>query len=74
MALRLKDMHDVRRYMAQVINAVRNGDMKAEEASKIGYLLNIMTKIVHLCWEQGQMQKIEERLAALEGRFQLQED
>ncbi len=68
MSIRLKDMGDLRRYMAQVINAVRNGEMEPEKASKIGYLCNIMSKIVHLAWEQTRMQEIEDRLASLEAK------
>ncbi len=66
MSLRLKDMGDLRRYMAGIINQVRDGTLEPEKASKLGYLCNIMSKIIHLAWEQTRMQEIEERLAMLE--------
>ncbi len=74
MAIRLRDMQDLRRYMNNIINAVRVKEMKAEEASKLFYMLNVMTKVLHLCWEQNKMTEIEERLARMEQYFHSQED
>ena len=38
MALRQKEMGDLRRYMASIINQVRDGTLEPEKASKLGYL------------------------------------
>ncbi len=73
MSLRLKDMGDLRRYMASIINQVRDGTLEPEKASKLGYLCNIMTKIVHLAWEQTKMMELEERLNQLEHHLDQQE-
>lgn len=61
-AARLKTLDDVRRYLAKLVNEVRAGDCDPQIASKIGYLLNILSS----CIKDTQ---IEERLAELEARL-----
>ncbi len=74
MALRLRTMGDIRRFLASLINLVRSGEMPAEQASKLTYIANVLIKAAHLCWEQDRMTEIEERISKLESQSQLSED
>ncbi len=50
---RLKTMEDVRRYIANLINRTESGDVDGMLAGKLGYLSNILIKII----EGGQLEK-----------------
>ena len=50
---RLKTMEDVRRYIANLINRTESGDVDGMLAGKLGYLSNILIKII----EGGELEK-----------------
>lgn len=50
---RLKTMEDVRRYIANLINKTESGEVDGMLAGKLGYLSNILIKII----EGGQLEK-----------------
>ena len=52
-------MSDVRKYLANLINETRNGNVNLSLAGRLGYLLNILKGII----ETGD---IEERILKLE--------
>ncbi len=56
---RLKTLSDVRRYLAALINDVRNEEIEPSIATKIGYLLNILRSVI----SEGDL---EARIKALE--------
>lgn len=56
---RLKSLSDIRRYLAGLINDVRNEDIDSAMAGKLGYLLNILRGVVT-------DSELEERVAKLE--------
>jgi hypothetical protein len=50
---RLKTMEDVRRYIANLINRTESGEVDGMLAGKLGYLSNILIKII----EGGELEK-----------------
>jgi len=56
---RLKSMSDVRRYLACLINDLKNGEIDPAIAGKLGYLLNILRGVVS-------DSDLEARISALE--------
>ncbi len=74
MALRLRTMGDIRRFLASLINQVRDGTLQAETASKLTYIGNVLIKATHLEWEQTKMMELEDRLNQLEHHLDQQED
>ncbi|EPR30381.1 hypothetical protein dsat_1521 [Alkalidesulfovibrio alkalitolerans DSM 16529] len=56
---RLKSLEDVRRYLASLVHETREGKVDAGLATKLGYLLNLLSG----CIKDGD---IEARLARLE--------
>jgi len=59
MAKRLKTAADLRRYLANLINRVESGEIETDKAGKLGYLSNIMLRVM-------ETSDIEKRLEALE--------
>lgn len=55
---RLKTMEDIRRYIANLINRTESGEVDGKLAGKLGYLSNILVKII----EGGQLEKRVELL------------
>lgn len=43
---RLKTASDLRRYMADLINRVEQAEITPETASKLGYLANILLRVI----------------------------
>jgi len=43
---RLKSLHDVRKYLADLINATRTGEVEASLAGRLGFLLNILKSVI----------------------------
>jgi len=56
---RLKNLSDVRRFLADVTNRLNRDEIDYNKASKLGYLLQILSRVI-----EGS--DIEKRLAALE--------
>jgi len=56
---RLKTATDLRRYLANLINRVEQGETSPEMASKLGYLSNILLRVI-----EGS--DLEKRIEALE--------
>ncbi|MDY6905585.1 MAG: hypothetical protein SWH61_12975 [Thermodesulfobacteriota bacterium] len=56
---RLKTMEDLRRYIANLINRVESGEVPPELSGRLGYLCNILSRILI-------QSDIEKRLEALE--------
>jgi len=56
---RLKTALDLRRYLANLINRVEQGETSPEMASKLGYLSNILLRVI-----EGS--DLEKRIEALE--------
>ena len=56
---RLKTALDLRRYLANLINRVEQGETSPEIASKLGYLSNILLRVI-----EGS--DLEKRIEALE--------
>lgn len=59
---RLKTLNDVRRYLAALVNETRAREVDPALASKLGYLLNILSGCI-------KDSEVEDRLAALEDRL-----
>ena len=55
---RLKSLSDVRRYLANLVNETRSGQVDLDMAGKIGYLLNILKSII----SEGDLEKRIEQL------------
>ena len=55
---RLKTMEDIRRYIANLINRVEAGEVQPEVSGRLGYLANILVKVI----EGGELEKRIERL------------
>ncbi|MBE0576901.1 MAG: hypothetical protein IH613_13520 [Desulfuromonadales bacterium] len=56
---RLKTATDLRRYLANLINRVEQGETTPEMASKLGFLVNILLKAIEIS-------DLEKRIEALE--------
>ena len=59
---RLKTATDLRRYLANLINRVEQGETSPEMASKLGYLSNILLRVI----EGSDLEKRIEALEAVE--------
>ena len=57
---RLKTMEDVRRYVANLINRTDAGEVEPGLAGRLGYLANILVRVI-----EGS--SLEERVRTLEG-------
>lgn len=62
MARRLKTVSDLRRYLADMINRVEDGQLNPATASRLGYLTNLLKGVI-------ESSDIEERLAKLESQL-----
>ena len=60
---RLKTATDLRRYLANLINRVEQGETSPEIASKLGYLSNILLRVI-----EGS--DLEKRIEALEANHE----
>ncbi len=56
---RLKTMEDLRRFLADTVNRLNKDELEASKASKLGYLCQILARII----EGGDLEK---RIASLE--------
>ncbi len=64
MARRLKELKDVRRYLANLINRVEAGQVPPEMGSKLTYIASALVRVI----ESMDLRGLDERLAALEER------
>lgn len=59
---RLKSLNDVRKYLGDLINQTRNGDVDPGMASRLGYLLNILRACISEGELEVRLRKLEERV------------
>ncbi|MDY6896153.1 MAG: hypothetical protein SVO01_12185 [Thermotogota bacterium] len=59
---RLKTMADVRRYIANVINRTESGEVDSTLAGKLGYLSNILIKIIEGSQLEKRVDLLEEEI------------
>ena len=59
---RLKTMEDVRRYIANVINRTESGEVDGTLAGKLGYLSNILIKIIEGSQLEKRVDLLEEEI------------
>ena len=64
---RLKNLEDVRRFLADVINRLNRDEIDPAKASKLGYLCQIVARII----EGGDLEK---RIAELERSIEVKGD
>ncbi len=62
MARRLKKMSDIRRFLAFVINQTSNGEIDLAMSGKLGYLLQILARVVQSSEIEQRIERIEKRL------------
>lgn len=66
MASRLKTPGDVRRYLAKVITDLQAGKIEATTAGRIGYLCNILVRVMEVGFQQSELFAMVKRLEQLE--------
>ena len=59
---RLKSLEDVRRYLANLINEARAGNVEITLASRLGYLLNILKSTITDSDLEDRVKKLEEEV------------
>jgi hypothetical protein len=64
---RLKNLSDARRFLADIVNQLNRDEIPADKASKLGYLLQILSKII-----EGD--GLEKRVTALEAALRVKEN
>ena len=57
---RLKSLEDVRRYLANLINETRAGNVDPSLSTKLGYLLNILKSTISDSDLESRIKKLEE--------------
>ena len=62
MARRLKNLVDVRRYLASVINRLESGQIDPSIAGKLGYLTGILTRVIEGSSLEERVTKLEKEL------------
>jgi len=63
MARRFQSLTDIRRYLASVINRLESGQLDASVAGKLGFLSNILARVI-----EGS--SLEERVSNLEKKVE----
>jgi len=59
---RLKNLGDVRRFLADTVNRLNRDDLDVQVAGKLGYLLSILSRVI-------MDDSLEQRVAALEEKL-----
>ncbi len=59
---RLKKMEDVRRFLADTVNRLNKDEIKPDKASKLGYLCQILARVI-------ETNDLEKRVEALENEL-----
>ena len=62
MAKRLKSTSDLRRYLANLVNRVERGEVEPAMASKIGFLINILAKLIEGTELEKRVEELEKTL------------
>lgn len=62
MAKRLKSTSDLRRYLANLVNRVESGEVEPAKASKIGFLINILAKLIEGTELEKRVEELEKAL------------
>ena len=62
MAKRLKNTTDLRRYVANLINRTEKGDVEANLAGKLGYLVSLLAKLIETSELEKRVEELEEAL------------
>ena len=65
MAKRLKTTSDLRRYLANLVNRVEKGEVEAAKASKIGFLINILAKLIESSDIEQRVAEVKSAVTAL---------
>ena len=60
MAKRLKNTTDLRRYVANLINRVEKGEVDPILAGKLGYLVNLLSKLIEASDLEKRVEELEE--------------
>jgi hypothetical protein len=63
MAKRLKTAVDLRRYLANLINRVESGEIETDRAGKLGYLANILLRVIEHSDLEERIEKLEKQLS-----------
>jgi hypothetical protein len=64
---RLKTAQDLRRYLAGLINRVEQGETAPEMASKLGYLSNILLRVIEGSDMEARIEALEVQNEASKG-------
>jgi len=59
---RLKSMEDVRRFLADTVNKLNRDEIEINKASKLGYLLQIMARVIEGSDLEKRVTKLEKTL------------
>ena len=59
MSRRLKTAADLRRYLASLINRVESGEIETDKAGKLGYLSNILLRVIEGSDFEARVEKLE---------------
>ena len=62
MARRLKNMGDLRRYVANIINRVEAGQLEPSVAGRLGFLVNILVRIVETGDLEMRIETLEQKI------------
>ena len=62
MARRLKNMVDLRRYLANLVNRTESGVVEPSLAGKLGYLISILTRVIEGSEIEKRLDEIEKKL------------
>jgi hypothetical protein len=59
---RLKTMEDVRRFLADTVNQFNRDEIEANKASKLGYLLQILARVIEGSDLESRVQELEKAI------------
>ena len=59
---RLKTMEDVRRFLADTVNKLNRDEIEINKASKLGYLLQIMARVIEGSDLEKRVTKLEKTI------------
>ena len=62
MAKRLKTTSNLRRYLANLVNRVESGEVEPAKASKIGFLINILAKLIEGTELEKRVEELEKAI------------
>ena len=62
MGKRLKNTTDLRRYVANLINRTEKGDVEANLAGKLGYLVSLLAKLIENSDLENRVEELEKAL------------